>query len=131
MKIFNAIFWLPRNIRGAAVLRLLYGCDIPKEANIDNSVEFPHHALGVVIAPNVIIEKNVVIQHYVTLGMNRQGKSPVIREGAYVGAGAIVLGNVEIGRNATIGAGTIVTKTVPANGVYINPVELFDVGKAD
>ena len=73
-------------VGGAALLRLLYCCDIPKEAKIDKSVEFPHHALGVVITPSAIIEENVIIQHHVTIGISKEGQTPIIRKGAYIGA---------------------------------------------
>ena len=130
MKIFNLIYGLSRRcVWGAALLRLLYCCDIPKEAKIDKSVEFPHYALGVVITPSAIIEENVIIQHHVTIGISKEGQTPIIRKGAYIGAYALILGDVEIGENSTIGAGTIVTKSVPANGVYINRNELIDIRK--
>lgn len=114
---------------GAAILRLLYGCDIPRRARIDNSVEFPHHALGVVIAPDAIIEENVIIQHHATIAVSKKGQKPIVRKGAYIGAYALILGDVEIGENSTIGAGAVVTKSVPANGVYISRNELIDIRK--
>lgn len=114
---------------GASILRLLYGCDIPQRAQIDSTVVFPHHALGVVIAANAIIEEKVTIQHHVTIGIIKKGQTPIIRKGAYIGAYALILGDVEIGENSTIGARAIVTKSVPANGVYVSPNELIDIRK--
>ena len=46
--------------------------------------------------------------------------------GAYIGAGAMVLGNIEIGENAVIGAGAVVTKSVPANATVVgNPARII------
>ena len=130
MIIFNAVYWLSRNVLGGVMLiRVMYGCDIPRRADISELVEFPHHALGAVIAPNAVIKKNVTIQHHVTIGMNGEGKAPIIHEGACIGAGALILGDVEIGENAIVGAETIVTKSVKANGTYINPTEIIDIRK--
>ena len=116
---------------GASLLRLLYGCDIPRNAKIADTVQFPHHALGVVIAPEAIIEDNVVIQHHVTLGIKEKGKGPVIHTGAYIGAYAIILGNVDVGRNAIIGAGAIITKSVPAGGKYINKGQIINLNEKE
>ena len=130
MKIFDFIYRFSRNYRGgAAILRLLYGCDIPRQAKIDKTVEFPHHALGVVITSNATIEENVVIQHHATIAISKRGQKPIIRKGAYIGAYALIIGDVEIGENAVIGAGTVVTKLVDANGIYINSAELINIQK--
>lgn len=107
----------------------MYGCDIPRQAKIDKTVEFPHHALGVVITPSATIEENVVIQHHATIAINKKGQKPTIRKGAYIGAYALIIGDVEIGENSTIGAGAVVTKSVPANGVYVSRNELIDIRK--
>lgn len=104
-------------------MRLLYGCDIPQNSIIADTVSFPHHALGVVIAPNTVIDDNVVIQHHVTLGMKRVNEVPHICRGAYIGAYTIILGSVTVGENAVIGAGSIVTKDVPSNTKYVNEVK--------
>lgn len=84
--------------------------------------------MGVVIAPGTVIEDDVVIQHHVTLAL-KNGRVPVIRKGAYIGAHAIILGDVEIGDGAIIGAGTIITKSVPAKGTYINKVTILNLSE--
>ena len=48
--------------------KLYFQCDIPFEADIDETVHFCHNAFGVVINPNAKLEKGVVIQHGVTIG---------------------------------------------------------------
>lgn len=110
--------------RGGTLLRFLYGCDIPRQTKIAKNVICPHHALGVVISPYSVIDENVVIQHHVTIAMNAKGEAPHICRNAYIGAHAFIMGGVEIGENAVIGAGTIVLENVEPNGVYVNKKEL-------
>jgi acetyltransferase-like isoleucine patch superfamily enzyme len=56
----------------------------------------------------------------------RNGHDIIIKKGAWVGPGAIVLGNVTIGENAVIGAGSIVTKSVEANCIAAgNPAKVI------
>ena len=50
----------------------------------------------------------------------------MIEEGAWVGAGAIILDGVEIGKNAVVGAGSVVVDSVPAHSVAIgNPARII------
>ena len=82
---------------------------------------FGHNGAGVVIHPNTVIEENVFIQHHVTTGVRYQGDGcPVLKKNCSIGAYAIILGPVEIGENAVIGAGAIVTHNVPANTIFYN-----------
>lgn len=56
-----------------------------------------------------------VIQHCATIGELDTHEAPVIEEGVYIGARAIILGNITIGRNSKIGAGAVVLMDVPPN----------------
>ena len=61
---------------------------------------------------------HVSIFHGVTLGgtgRERNDRHPKVRNGVLLGAHAVILGNIEIGESAKIGAGSIITKPVPAN----------------
>ncbi len=123
MKMFDVIYRISRKIKGGwKIMRYIYGCDIPYEAKIHDSVHFAHSALGVVIHPNTIIDENVVIQHHVTIGIKQidgnQKDVPHIHRNVYIGAYALILGDVDIGENAVIGAGSIVTKNVEPNTKY-------------
>ena len=104
MILFNFIYgWARKKIPGGVfLLRILYGCEIPRMAQIGNNVTFIHRGLGTVISSFAIIEDNVRIQHHVTIGTldNGERKAPIIRRGAYIGAYAILLGDIEIGENA-------------------------------
>lgn len=80
--------------------------------------------MGTVVNEDAFIDENVIIQHHVTIGRNEKGGVPRIRDGACIGAYAIILGNIEIGENAKIGAGAVVTKAVQANVTVVeNPAK--------
>ncbi len=79
---------------------------------------FIDHATGVVIGGTAVIEDNVSILQGVTLGgtgKETDDRHPKIRCGVMVGAGAKVLGNIEIGRCSRVAAGSVVLDPVPAN----------------
>lgn len=93
------------------------------------------HASGVVIGETAVVENDVSILQGVTLGGT--GKStgdrhPKIRRGVLIGAGAKILGNIEIGENAKIGAGSVVLKDVPAHTTIAGiPARIIKTAPAD
>ena len=120
---FKFIFKLSRIIpKGDIVLRMLYGCEIPKSVKFGKNVSFGHKALGVVINGAAVIGDNVFIQHHVLIGQrNGEENVPIIKDNVLIESCAIIIGNVVIGENATIGAGSLVTHDVPPNTVFYNP----------
>jgi serine O-acetyltransferase len=92
------------------------GVDIHPAARLGHGLMMDH-ATGVVIGETAVIEDDVSILHGVTLGGtgNEQGdRHPKVRRGVMIGAGAKILGNIEIGEGACIAAGSVVLKAVPA-----------------
>lgn len=74
------------------------------------------HATSFVVGETAIIEDNVSILHEVTLGGTGKetgDRHPIIRSGVLLGAGAKILGRVEIGTGAKVGAGSVVLNDVP------------------
>ncbi|MCA1412019.1 serine acetyltransferase [Bradyrhizobium sp. NBAIM20] len=95
-------------------------------ASLGSSV-YLDHATGIVIGANVVIGDEVTILQNVSIG--RQGdlpmRSPRIGRGVFIGSGATILGDIEIGDFAKIGAGTVVTGDVPGGCTAIgNPARL-------
>jgi serine O-acetyltransferase len=70
------------------------------------------HSLGVVINSEVRAGRNLVIEHGVTIGAEK-GKSPVLGDNVFLGAGAKIIGPVRIGSDVKIGANAVVTKDIP------------------
>lgn len=125
---FKIIYKLSRKIPGVSrVMKILYGCDIPRKTTIGKNVRFPHDGLGVVIHPNTVIGDNVTIQHHVTFGVNGfgNGDSPVVHDNVVLQPYSIIAGGIDIGENSVIGAGSVVLHDIPANTVFFNKREEF------
>ena len=91
-----------------------FDVDIHPGAKIGKGVMIDH-ATGVVMGETVVIEDNVSLLHGVTLGGSGCAKGlrhPVIRRGVLIGVGAKILGHIEIGEGAKIGAGSLVLEPV-------------------
>ncbi|MFD1701408.1 serine O-acetyltransferase [Methylopila henanensis] len=79
---------------------------------------FFDHATGVVIGETAVIEDNVSILHGVTLGgtgKSNEDRHPKIRRGVLIGAGAKILGNIEVGHCSRVAAGSVVLHEVAPN----------------
>ncbi len=95
--------------------RFLTGIEIHPGAQIGKGL-FIDHGNGVVIGETAEIGHNVLLYHQVTLGGtgNVSGKRhPTLGDNVVVGAGAKILGAVTIGKNSSVGAGSIVVKDIP------------------
>lgn len=105
--------------------------DINPAAKIGRGI-FLDHATGLVVGETAVIEDNVSILHGVTLGgtgKENEDRHPKIRHGVMIGAGAKILGNIEVGHCARIAAGSVVVKPVP-NNVTVAGVPAKIVGEA-
>lgn len=107
--------FIPRLISHLA--RFFTGIEIHPGAQIGQGV-FIDHGMGVVIGETAIVGNYALIYQGVTLGGTgkESGKRhPTLGENVVVGAGAKVLGNIEIGNNVRIGAGSVVLRDVPSD----------------
>ncbi|RYX94838.1 MAG: serine O-acetyltransferase [Bradyrhizobiaceae bacterium] len=105
--------------------------DINPAAKIGRGI-FLDHATGFVVGETAVIEDDVSILHGVTLGgtgKENEDRHPKIRRGVLIGAGAKILGNIEVGHCARIAAGSVVVKPVPHN-VTVAGVPAKIVGEA-
>lgn len=130
----------------------LYGCaigdhssigsfvEIQKNANVGKNCKISSHSF---ICEGVTIEDNVFVGHHVVFindkypgAVNSQGvlqteadwkvEPTIVKKGASIGSGAVILCNVTIGENALIGAGSIVTRDVPAGTIVAgNPAKVI------
>lgn len=130
----------------------LYGCEVGDETKIGAFVEIQKNAkIGrcckisshTFICEGVVIEDNVFIGHGVVFtndlyphATNPDGSlqteadwkigTTLVRRGASIGSGATVLCNLSVGENAIVGAGSVVTKNVPANTIVAgNPARIL------
>jgi serine O-acetyltransferase len=95
----------------------VFQTDINPAVHIGQGI-FLDHATGLVVGETAVIEDDVSILQEVTLGGTGKeagDRHPKIRHGVLIGAGAKILGNIEIGHCARIAAGSVVLKPVPHN----------------
>ena len=105
-----------------------FGVDIHPAARIGQGV-FIDHGTGVVIGETSVVEDDVSMLQGVTLGGTGKetgDRHPKIRRGVMIGAGAEILGNIEIGEGSKVAAGSVVVKPVPPHtavaGVPAKPI---------
>jgi serine O-acetyltransferase len=101
--------------------RFLTAIEIHPGARIGRRL-FIDHGLGVVIGETAIVGNDVTLYQGVTLGGTgkEQGKRhPTVEDNVVIGGGAKVLGNITIGRNCRIGAGSVVLRTVPEHSTVV------------
>jgi serine O-acetyltransferase len=95
----------------------IFSVDIHPACQLGKGIMFDH-ATGIVVGETAVIEDNVSILQGVTLGgtgNEQDDRHPKIRRGVMIGAGAKVLGNIEVGEGAKIGAGSVVVAAVAAH----------------
>jgi serine O-acetyltransferase len=111
--------FIPRLI--STISRFFTGIEIHPGAKIGKGV-FIDHGMGVVIGETAIVGDYALIYQGVTLGGTgkESGKRhPTLGENVVVGAGAKVLGNIQIGNNVRIGAGSVILRDVPSNTTVV------------
>jgi acetyltransferase-like isoleucine patch superfamily enzyme len=142
---------LGRGVRFSKFINL-YGCEVGDETTIGAFVEIQKHATvgrrckissHTFICEGVSIEDNVFIGHGVTFINDSYPRATTtdghlqteadwkvertfIRKGASIGSGSTILSKVTVGEHAIVGAGSVVTKDVPANSIVAgNPARLL------
>ena len=137
-KIWNYKFFLIARII-SQFSRFLTGIEIHPGAKIGKNL-FIDHGMGVVIGESSEIGNDVTLYHGVTLGgispsehsenQRNSKRHPTLMNNVIVGSGAQVLGPINIGRCARIGANTVVLKDVPAHATMVgNPAKNISTNK--
>ncbi len=121
----------PEHIRTDKLIWSVYGHYYEKRcgffgplAKVAGEPCFPHGPLGVFISNDATLGRDCVIFQNVTIGSNHlaDGKhsgGPELGDRVYVGAGAVIIGNVKIGNGCRIGAGAVVYEDMPENSVAV------------
>lgn len=113
------VFFLPRFISHLA--RFLTGIEIHPGARIGKGV-FIDHGMGVVIGETAVVGDYCLLYQGVTLGgtgKERGKRHPTLGRNVTVGAGAKILGNINIGSNVRVGAVSVVLKDIPSNSTVV------------
>ncbi|MCS7057922.1 MAG: serine O-acetyltransferase [Meiothermus sp.] len=113
----------------AHLTRMFTGVEIHPGARIGRRVVIDH-GMGVVIGETAEVGDDVMMYHGVTLGgtgFTREKRHPTIGKGVLLGAHAVVLGPIEVGDGARVGAGAVVTKSVPPGATVVgNPARIIE-----
>jgi serine O-acetyltransferase len=112
----------------------IFGVDIHPAARIGCGIMFDH-ATGLVIGETAVVDDDVSMLHGVTLGGTGKesgDRHPKVRHGVLIGANASIIGNIEIGEGAKVGAGSVVMHNVaPHTTVAGVPAEVVGKPKGD
>ena len=96
-----------------------FGIEIGKNVEIGPGLRLPH-PMGIIIAPNVTIGEKCDLYADVRLVLAHGAKQgPQIGNHVFLGDGAKVLGNINVGDNVIIGVSSVVTKDIPANATAV------------
>lgn len=126
----HRLYWIARFSSHFA--RWITGIEIHPGATIGRRV-FIDHGMGVVIGETAVIGDDCTLYHGVTLGgtsWNKGKRHPTLEQGVVIGAGAKVLGPINVGANAKIGSNAVVVKDVPAGATAVGiPARILDETK--
>lgn len=106
--------------------------ELPWKTQIGSGLRLDH-GQGLVVNDHTVIGKNCHLRHAITIGNKQRADgsytgSPVIGDCVDVGAQVVILGELNVGDHAVIGAGSVVTKDVPAGAVMVgNPARVLRV----
>jgi len=113
------------------------GSWIGYNSKFDSLPFFPHGYHGIFISGGARIGRNVIIFQHVTIGSNtlidsKRAGSPTIGNSVYIGAGAKIIGRVNIGNNCRIGANAVVYEDMPPNSVAVqSPTRIIQKDSLD
>ncbi|EMG1267029.1 colanic acid biosynthesis acetyltransferase WcaB [Citrobacter portucalensis] len=118
--IINNLWAAPVLVMYRLITECMFGYEIQAAASIGRRFTI-HHGYGVVINKNVVAGDDFTLRHGVTIGNlgANDPSCPVIGNGVELGANVTLLGDVAIGDNVTIGAGSVVVDSVPDNTLVV------------
>lgn len=117
---------------GKKVMLAGTGCEFPASAISGGGLRIPH-LNGIIISPVAKVGKDCTIFHQVTLGVNGRKsleRGPFLGDRVSIGAGAKIIGPVQIGNDVTIGANAVVTKDIPDGATVAGFNKVIKTGSA-
>ena len=124
------VLWIPYLVFYRITIEWFMGIELPYKLKIGSGF-CVFHGQSLVINDGVIIGKNCTVRHCVTIG-NKQlqdgsySKSPVIGNQVDIGSNTCIIGEINIGNNVKIGAGSVVVRSIPDNAVVVgNPARII------
>jgi serine acetyltransferase len=102
-------------------MKLSLHTELPSRLQVGHGLTL-WHPYGVIINESAKIGKHATILHHVTIGNGgptSDGETPIIGDNVTIGAGAKVIGGIQLGNNVTIGANAVVNKSFPDNAILV------------
>ena len=112
--------------------QILTGIELPCEAQVGRRLRIEHFG-GIIVSGDAVLGDDVVLRHGVTIGLKHTHErgSPRIGNRVDIGAGAKLLGSIQIGDDAVIGANAVVLQDVPAGALAVGiPARIIQRGTA-
>jgi serine O-acetyltransferase len=112
---------------------VLTGIELPSETTVGQRFRIDHFG-GIVISGDAVFGDDCVIRNGVTVGLKRTGErgAPILGNRVDIGAGAKVLGAIQIGNDVVIGANAVVLTDVPSNSIAVGiPARIIPRKKAE
>jgi putative colanic acid biosynthesis acetyltransferase WcaB len=123
---FARYLFVPARIIYKVLFEWFFGIEIPYNAKIGKGLKV-YHLPGIVIHRQVIIGENCTLRQSTTIGNKaNDGPCPVLGNHVNIGAHVCIIGDITIGDHVTIGAGSVVVKSVPSNAMVAgNPARVI------
>ncbi|MDO6470719.1 serine O-acetyltransferase [Maribacter sp. 1_MG-2023] len=120
------IIGIPVRILYKIFVEWILGIEIPDTTTIKGGLKVMH-GQGLIVNTNTKIGEYVTLRHNTTIGNSKPGgKSPIIENNVDIGANCVVIGDIIIGENSIIGAGSVVVKSIPPNSIAVgNPARVL------
>lgn len=101
-------------------VRNTIGAELPRSVVVGPAMHLPHAGRGVIVHPDAKLGSSVTLHHRVTIGVRGAHRPPHVGDGVYLGAGASVLGPIDLGAGCRVGASAVVVRDVPAGATVVS-----------
>lgn len=128
---FVKLLLFPYLIFYKLIFEWIIGFELPYDTQVGAGLKV-YHLQAIVINKSCKIGKNCQLRQSLTIGNKEAGgRCPVIGDNVDIGSNVCIIGDILIGSNAKIGAGSVVIKNVPANSTAVgNPARIINAGLA-